>query len=141
MDLLPRIFLRIFLVELQFFLKSPFKWVIKLKLDPAMAKLLTSASDQVEFDAIQIVVADDDVETGEIAILDASAIANGVTTARDLGNLPGISVPRPISPNRHKNLPTNMTALRSIFWMKHRWRNSVWAPSYRLLQVPSRKPS
>ena len=52
-------------------------------------QLKSKASDQVEFDAIQIVVADDDVETGEIAILDASAIANGVTTARDLGNLPG----------------------------------------------------
>ncbi len=52
-------------------------------------QLKSKPSDQVEFEAIQIVLAEADVEAGEIAILDASAIANGVATARDLGNLPG----------------------------------------------------
>ncbi len=52
-------------------------------------QLKSTPADPVSFDAIQIVLDEDDVETGEIAILDASAIANGVTTARDLGNLPG----------------------------------------------------
>ncbi|MFT5721380.1 MAG: leucyl aminopeptidase [Motiliproteus sp.] len=52
-------------------------------------QLKSKPSDQVEFETIQIVLAEDDVEIGEIAILDGSAIANGVATARDLGNLPG----------------------------------------------------
>tara|TARA_R110001583_G_scaffold130483_2_gene282215 strand:- start:762 stop:2312 length:1551 start_codon:yes stop_codon:yes gene_type:complete len=52
-------------------------------------QLKSKPSDQVEFETIQILLTEDDVETGEIAILDASAIANGVATARDLGNLPG----------------------------------------------------
>lgn len=52
-------------------------------------QLKSKPADPSSLDAIQLVLDEADIETGEIAILDASAIANGVTTARDLGNLPG----------------------------------------------------
>ncbi|MEH6648547.1 MAG: leucyl aminopeptidase [Motiliproteus sp.] len=52
-------------------------------------QLKSKPADPVSFEAIQLVLEEVDVETAEIAILDASAIANGVSIARDLGNLPG----------------------------------------------------
>ena len=52
-------------------------------------QLKSKPADPVSFETIQLVLDEDDIETAEIAILDASAIANGVSIARDLGNLPG----------------------------------------------------
>ena len=52
-------------------------------------QLKSKEADSVALQTVQLVLDENDEELGEIAILDASAIANGVATARDLGNLPG----------------------------------------------------
>ncbi|MBR9829754.1 MAG: leucyl aminopeptidase [Oceanospirillales bacterium] len=43
----------------------------------------------VKLENIQILLSEDDTELGEGALLDGVAIANGVSSARELGNLPG----------------------------------------------------
>ena len=46
-------------------------------------------ADPIKLETVAILLAEDDTELGEGALLDGAAIANGVSTARDLGNLPG----------------------------------------------------
>ncbi|NVK43126.1 MAG: leucyl aminopeptidase [Oceanospirillaceae bacterium] len=46
-------------------------------------------ADPLQLAHIHILLPDDDVETGEHALVDGVAIANGVSVARDVGNLPG----------------------------------------------------
>src|SRR5690554_3499214 len=46
-------------------------------------------ADPIKLDSIQILLSEADTELGEGALLDGVAIANGVDTARELGNLPG----------------------------------------------------
>lgn len=46
-------------------------------------------SDPIKLENVQILLSEDDTELGEGALLDGVAIANGVSTARELGNLPG----------------------------------------------------
>lgn len=46
-------------------------------------------ADPIKLEHIQILLSEDDTELGEGALLDGVAIANGVDTARELGNLPG----------------------------------------------------
>ncbi|WP_421862100.1 leucyl aminopeptidase [Motiliproteus sp.] len=52
-------------------------------------QLKSKKGDAPALDNVEILLEEADVETGEVAIIEASAIANGVSTARDLGNLPG----------------------------------------------------
>jgi leucyl aminopeptidase len=46
-------------------------------------------ADPLQLAQLHILLAEDDVETGEHALVDGVAIANGVSVARDVGNLPG----------------------------------------------------
>jgi len=46
-------------------------------------------ADPIKLENIRILLSEDDTELGEGALLDGVAIANGVSTARELGNLPG----------------------------------------------------
>ncbi len=46
-------------------------------------------ADPIRLERIGILLSEDDTELGEGALLDGVAIANGVSTARDVGNLPG----------------------------------------------------
>ncbi len=46
-------------------------------------------ADQTKLAHIHILLAEDETELGEGALLDGVAIANGVSSARELGNLPG----------------------------------------------------
>ncbi len=46
-------------------------------------------ADPIKLENVQILLSEDDTELGEGALLDGVAIANGVSTARELGNLPG----------------------------------------------------
>ncbi len=46
-------------------------------------------AEPAKLETIQILLSEDDTELGEGALLDGVAIANGVDTARELGNLPG----------------------------------------------------
>lgn len=46
-------------------------------------------ADPIALDSIGVLLSEDDSELGEYAVLDGVALVNGVSTARDLGNLPG----------------------------------------------------
>ena len=46
-------------------------------------------ADAIKLETIAILLSEDDTELGEGALLDGAAIANGVSSARDVGNLPG----------------------------------------------------
>ncbi|WP_409523428.1 leucyl aminopeptidase [Nitrincola sp. MINF-07-Sa-05] len=46
-------------------------------------------AEAIKLEQISILLSDDDTELGESALLDGVAIANGINTARELGNLPG----------------------------------------------------
>jgi len=46
-------------------------------------------ADALNIESIHILLSEDDSETGESALVDGVSIANGVSVARDLGNLPG----------------------------------------------------
>ncbi|MGB0468210.1 MAG: leucyl aminopeptidase [Pontibacterium sp.] len=46
-------------------------------------------TDPVALEKIAILLSEEEAELGEYALLDAVALVNGVSTARDLGNLPG----------------------------------------------------
>ncbi|MBP0047820.1 leucyl aminopeptidase [Marinobacterium sp. AK62] len=46
-------------------------------------------ADPAKLENVQILLSEEDTELGEGALLDGVAIANGVSTARELGNLPG----------------------------------------------------
>ena len=46
-------------------------------------------ADPIKLEHVMIMLAEDDIELGEGALLDGVAIANGVDTAREVGNLPG----------------------------------------------------
>ncbi len=46
-------------------------------------------ADPISLESIGFLLSQDDAELGEFSISDGSAIANGIDTARELGNLPG----------------------------------------------------
>lgn len=46
-------------------------------------------ADPISLDKIAVLLSEDDSELGECAILDGVALVNGISTARELGNLPG----------------------------------------------------
>ncbi len=46
-------------------------------------------ADPLALDKIGVLLSEDDSELGEYAVLDGVALVNGVSTARELGNLPG----------------------------------------------------
>jgi len=46
-------------------------------------------ADPLALNKLAILLSEDDTELGEFALLDGVALVNGVSTARDLGNLPG----------------------------------------------------
>ncbi|WP_372831451.1 leucyl aminopeptidase [Pontibacterium sp.] len=46
-------------------------------------------ADPISLDKIAILLSEDDSELGEYAVLDGVALVNGISTARELGNLPG----------------------------------------------------
>ena len=46
-------------------------------------------ADSLKLEQLSVVAAEDDIDLAEQALLDATAIVNGTSLARDLGNLPG----------------------------------------------------
>ncbi len=52
-------------------------------------QLKSKAADPIKLEKLAINLSAEDSETGELAVYEGAAIANGVSTARDLGNLPG----------------------------------------------------
>ncbi|WP_210396908.1 leucyl aminopeptidase [Motiliproteus sediminis] len=52
-------------------------------------RMKSKKADPVKLETVAIYTSEADEETGELAIREGAAIANGVSTARDLGNLPG----------------------------------------------------